>query len=265
MLSTSNLYFSYTNEQAALKDINIDLFPGKITGIIGANGSGKSTLFMNLLGILKPTSGYVCWDGQPIAYQKKDLLSLRQKVAMVFQEPDQQIFYTDIKKDIAFSLRNLKVNEQEIERRVNCALERVDAHHFVDCPVQYLSFGQKKRVAIAGALVLNSSCILMDEPTAGLDPQGREQIIQIIKETAENGKTIVISSHDIDLIYQICDEVYVLKNGTVVDKGLTQDVFLKSQLIQDAGLTQPWLVKLHLLKGYSLYRHEEDFFKITDL
>ena len=261
MLSTNGLYFSYTKEKTVLSNINITLPPKKTIGIIGANGSGKSTLLMNLLGVLKPTSGSVCWNGKPISYSKKDLIELRQKVAMVFQEPDQQIFYTDIKNDIAFSLRNLKIDEKEIAYRVAIALDKVDANSFVDSPVHYLSFGQKKRVAIASALVLNSNCIIMDEPTAGLDPQGREQIIKIIQETAQNEKTVVISSHDIDLIYQICDEVYVLKNGVILDKGVTEEIFLKTELIKEAGLTQPWLVKLHLQKGYPLYRYEESFFK----
>ena len=265
MLSTQNLCFGYTKEREALKDININLFSGKITGIIGANGSGKSTLFMNLLGILKPTSGCVCWNGVPIGYGKKDLLTLRQNVAMVFQDPDQQIFYTDVKNDVAFSLRNLGMAEDEITNRVNQALTMVNAVHFSDRPVHYLSFGQKKRVAIAGALVLDSPCILLDEPTAGLDPQGRKQMVQILEAMAKKGKTIVVSSHDIDLIYQICDEVYVLKNGALLDTGKTQDIFLKSQLMQDADLTQPWLIKLHLLKGYPLYQCEEMFFNSTDL
>ena len=264
MLSTQNLCFSYTKERATLKDININLSSGKITGIIGANGSGKSTLFMNLLGILKPTSGCVCWNEKPIGYDKKNLLILRQNVAMVFQDPDQQIFYTDVKNDVSFSLRNLGIDECEINNRVNQALTMVDALSFADRPVHYLSFGQKKRVAIAGALVLDSPCILLDEPTAGLDPQGREQMVQILETMAKKGKTVVVSSHDIDLIYQICDEVYVLQEGTLLDKGNTQDIFLKSQLIQDAGLTQPWLIKLHLLKGYPLYQSEEAFFKNTD-
>ncbi len=260
MLSTKNLCFQYEQGEGALHDITLDFSLGKVTGLIGANGSGKSTLFMNLLGILKPNSGEVCWNGEPIGYQKADLYQLRQNVAMVFQDPDQQIFYTDVKSDIAFSLRNLGVDEEEIAKRVDNALTLIDAHSFVNQPVQYLSFGQKKRVAIAGALVLNAPCILLDEPTAGLDPMGREHIIQILQRIVAEGRQVVISSHDIDLIYQVCDEVYVLKKGALLTHGQTQDVFLQTELIKSAGLVQPWLVKLHTKKGMPLYGNEEDFF-----
>lgn len=260
MLSTRNLSFQYEQGSGALHDINLELSSGKVTGLIGANGSGKSTLFMNLLGILKPKSGEVCWNGEPIGYQKEDLYKLRQNVAIVFQDPDQQIFYTDIKSDIGFSLRNLGFSEEEINSRVDEALTLVDAHAFSHQPIQYLSFGQKKRVAIAGALVLEAPCLLLDEPTAGLDPMGREHIIQILQKIMAKGRQVVISSHDIDLIYQVCDEVYVLEQGRILTSGSVEDVFLQTDLIKKAGLVQPWLVKLHTQKGFPLYRTEDAFF-----
>ena len=139
MLSTKELCFKYEQGEGALKNITLDLSAGKVSGLVGANGSGKSTLFMTLLGFLKPNSGFVCWNDEPISYNKEDLYQLRQNVAIVFQEPDQQIFYTDIKSDIAFSLRNLGVNETEITKRVANALTLVDANEFVDQPIQYLS------------------------------------------------------------------------------------------------------------------------------
>lgn len=260
MLSTKELCFKYEQGEGALNNISLNISSAKVTGLIGANGSGKSTLFMLLLGILKPNSGSVCWNGEPISYKKEALYQLRQNVAMVFQEPDQQIFYTDVRSDIAFSLRNLGIDEAEIERRVNSALTLVDAHEFVDQPIQYLSFGQKKRVAIAGALVLNASCILLDEPTAGLDPKGRQHIIDILQRLIAEGKQVVIASHDIDLIYQVCDEVYVLDQGQLLTHGSTSDVFLQTALIKRAGLVQPWLVRLHTEKGLPLYTSEQVFF-----
>ena len=141
------------------------------------------------------------------------------KVATVFQDPDQQIFYTDIDSDIAFSLRNLGVDEAEIARRVEDALTLVDAQHFRHQPIQCLSHGQKKRVAIAGALVLQAQYLLLDEPTAGLDPSGRTQMIEIIKRIVAQGNHVVISSHDIDLIYEVSDAVYVLRRGEVLTHG----------------------------------------------
>ncbi|WP_434778297.1 ATP-binding cassette domain-containing protein [Neisseria sp. Ec49-e6-T10] len=260
MLATKDLCFGYEEGEEVLTRINLDFSLGKVTGIVGANGSGKSTLFMNLLGLLKPTSGEVLWQHQGIHYDKAGLYQLRKNVAMVFQDPDQQIFYTDIKSDIAFSLRNLGVSETLIEERLNTVLTLVDAKSFCHKPIQYLSYGQKKRVAIAGALMLDAPCILLDEPTAGLDPKGREHIIQIINKIVAEGKHVVISSHDIDLIYQICDTVYVLDKGQIALSGQPEDVFLHTERIKEAQLTQPWLVKLHVQMGIPLYRTEEALF-----
>lgn len=142
-------------------------------------------------------------------------------------------------------------------------LETVGAKEFQDKPVQYLSYGQKKRVAIAGALVLDTDWLLLDEPTAGLDPIGKKIMMEIIERLANEGKKILISSHDIDLIYEICDYVYVLKNGEVLTDGETSQVFLEKNNIEEAGLVQPWLIKLHQQAGYSLFKKEAQFFAHT--
>ena len=186
--------------------------------------------------------------------------ALRQQVATVFQDPDQQIFYTDIDSDIAFALRNLGVDEAEIARRVDDALTLVDAQHFRPLPIQCLSHGQKKRIAIAGALVLKAKYLLLDEPTAGLDPSGRSQMIAIIKRIVAQGNHVVISSHDIDLIYEVSDAVYVLRQGEVLASGSPGEVFARRTLMEEAGLCQPWLVKLHTECGFPLCKTEEEFF-----
>lgn len=144
MLATSDLWFRYQDEPV-LKGLNLDFSLSPVTGLVGANGCGKSTLFMNLSGLLRPQKGAVLWQGKPLDYSKRGLLALRQQVATVFQDPEQQIFYTDIDSDIAFSLRNLGVPEVEITRRVDEALTLVDAQHFRHQPIQCLSHGQKKR------------------------------------------------------------------------------------------------------------------------
>ena len=201
------------------------------------------------------------WQGKPLDYSKRGLLALRQQVATVFQDPDQQIFYTDIDSDIAFSLRNIGVDEKEIARRVEDALTLVDAQHFRHQPIQCLSHGQKKRVAIAGALVLQAQYLLLDEPTAGLDPSGRTQMIEIIKRIVAQGNHVVISSHDIDLIYEVSDAVYVLRRGEVLTHGTPGEVFARTDLIEQAGLTQPWLVKLHTELGFPLCKTEAEFYR----
>jgi cobalt/nickel transport system ATP-binding protein len=231
-----------------------------VTAILGANGCGKSTLFMTLLGILKPQSGEVRWQGRPIGYGKKELRALRQRVSMVFQDPDQQIFYTDVESDIAFALRNLGMSEAVIASRIEQALALVDGTALKTMPVQYLSHGQKKRVAIAGALVLEADMLLLDEPTAGLDPAGRSQMMALIRRISESGRRVVVSSHDIDFIYEVCDYLYVLSKGHLLAEGTRREVFLQPDMLSRAGLVQPWLVRLHQELGYPLYESEQAFF-----
>ncbi|NCB56100.1 MAG: ATP-binding cassette domain-containing protein [Gammaproteobacteria bacterium] len=259
-LTTRQLSFHYQAGEPVLHDLSLDFTRGRVIGILGANGCGKSTLFMNLLGVLKPQQGQVLWNGEPLKYDKKSLRQLRQQISMVFQDPDQQIFYTDVMSDIAFSLRNLGMEEHIIQQRVNQALALVDAESFRHKPIQYLSHGQKKRVAIAGALVMDADYLLLDEPTAGLDPAGRQQMIHIIERIVAQGKRVVISSHDIDLIYQVCDYLYVLSQGRLRCEGSEREVFLQSPVLHEAGLVQPWLVKLHTELGMPLYKTEQQLF-----
>ncbi|WP_431222755.1 ATP-binding cassette domain-containing protein [Serratia sp. L9] len=261
MLTTRQLHFSYQDEPV-LQDLTLDFGRHAVTGLVGANGCGKSTLFMNLTGILRPQRGAVLWQGEPLGYDKRSLRALRQRVATVFQDPEQQIFYTDIDSDIAFSLHNLGMDKPLIAQRVDRALQLVDAQGFRHKPVQHLSHGQKKRVAIAGALVMEAEYLLLDEPTAGLDPAGRQQMIAIIERIVAEGKRVIISSHDIDLIYQICDYLYVLSDGRLISSGETAQVFMQQALLATAGLVQPWLVKMHSELGLPLCKTEEQLFML---
>ncbi|TQI80158.1 cobalt/nickel transport system ATP-binding protein [Serratia fonticola] len=261
MLTTRQLSFSYQDEPV-LQDLTLDFGQHAVTGILGANGCGKSTLFMHLTGILRPQQGEVQWQGEALRYDKRSLRALRQRVTTVFQDPEQQIFYTDIDSDIAFSLHNLGLDKQLIAQRVERALTLVDAQSFRHKPVQHLSHGQKKRVAIAGALVMEADFLLLDEPTAGLDPAGRLQMITIIERIVAEGKRVIISSHDIDLIYQVCDHLYVLSHGRLIDSGETAQVFMHQERLAAAGLVQPWLVKLHSKLGLPLCKTEEQLFAL---
>lgn len=264
MLMTDALTFFYPNETTpALDKINIDLAKGHVIGLVGANGSGKSTLFMALLGLLKPTQGAVIWNQQPLNYDKKSLLQLRQCVSMVFQDPNQQIFYTNVDDELAFALRNLSLPEADIARRRDKVLTQINGQTLRDKPIHYLSYGQKKRITIASALMLESQYLLLDEPTAGLDHEGRQHMIDIIKRIAASGTRIVISSHDMDLIYQISDYLYVLQNGKMLAEGEPQHVCLQTQLMEHAKLSQPWLVKLHLQLGVPLCQTEQQLFALT--
>lgn len=261
MLAAGQLGFSYQDEQV-LHDLTLDFSQHAVTGVLGANGCGKSTLFMNLTGILQPQHGSVLWQGEPLSYKKASLRELRQRVTTVFQDPEQQIFYTDIDSDIAFSLRNLGVEEAVIAARVDRALTLVDAQGFRHKSIQHLSHGQKKRVAIAGALVMEAEYLLLDEPTAGLDPAGRQHMITIIERIVAEGKRVILSSHDIDLVYKVCDYLYVLSHGRLMMAGETTEVFLQQDKLRAAGLIQPWLVKMHCELGLPLCKTEEQLFAL---
>lgn len=261
MLKTNNLYYKYSDNTVALKNINIDLDKGNIVALIGGNGAGKSTLFLNLMGILKPTNGEIYYKGTPVEYNKKFKHKYRQEVSLVFQDPDKQIFYSNVYDDVAFALRNIGLDEKTVKKRVEEALEKTGAYKFMDKPVHYLSGGQKKRVAIAGVIAMNSEVILLDEPTAGLDPEMTEGVVDIIENLANEGKKIVISSHDMDLIFKVCDYAYLLKDGEIICDGNVENVFVNEELIKSAGLTEPWLIKIHQRMGFPIFRKEENLFQ----
>ncbi|NLK44324.1 MAG: ATP-binding cassette domain-containing protein [Tissierellia bacterium] len=258
MLKVNNLYYKYEDGTEALNNINLDTSKGKVIGIIGANGSGKSTLFLNIMGILKPNKGSITYNDIPLKYNKAYLREYKKQVNMVFQNPDQQLFYSNIFDDIAFSLRNMGVSEDIIREKVVNALMQVDALDLVDKPIHFLSYGQKKRIAIAGVLVMESSILLLDEPTSGLDPYMTKQMKEIINKISSS-KTIIISSHDMDLIYDICDYIYILSKGSIIDEGEKQKVFSEDKLLNEASLTKPWLVRIHEKFNTILFKNEEEF------
>lgn len=264
MFRVNNLNYQYEKNSLALSNINMDFSKGNVVGIIGSNGSGKSTLFMNLMGILKPTSGEILFEDKSLKYDKKSLYNLRKEVGIVFQDPEKQIFYSRVYDDLAFSLRNIGVEEKIINEKINRALIAVNGIDFIDRPVHFLSYGQKKRVAIASVIAMENEVVLLDEPTAGLDPVSTRSIVDIIKNLNDNKIKIVISSHDMNLIYEICDYVYVLDKGRIIEEGATEDVFLNYEKILRAGLELPWLVKIYKNMKLPLFKNEESLYKYWD-
>lgn len=258
MINIRDLSYEYEDGTKALQDININMDKGKIIGIIGANGSGKSTLFLNIMGILKATKGFIEYDSRPIRYTKNYLREYRKNVNIVFQNPDQQIFYSNVYDDIAFSLRNIGIDEKTVEKKVYSALEQVGCLDLIDKPIHFLSYGQKKRIAIAGVLVMDSKVLLLDEPTSGLDPYMTKEIKEIVLSISKD-KNILISSHDMDLIYEICDYIYVLNKGTIICEGKPEEVFLNGELLEEAYLVKPWLVRIHENLHTPLFKSEEEF------
>lgn len=260
MLRTEHLTYRYEDNTIALKDVEINLDCGQIIALIGGNGAGKSTMFLNLMGILKPTEGTIFFNEKPLVYNKKYMYEYRQNVSLVFQDPDKQIFHSNVYDDVAFALRNIGMSEDEVRRKVDDALIKTEAYAFKDKAVHYLSYGQKKRVAIAGVIALNTQVILFDEPTAGLDPMMTKAIVEIITSLAKEGKKIIISSHDMDVIYKICDYGYILNHGQVIANGSIENLFAMDEVLEKANLSQPWLMKVHKKLELPLFRDEEKLF-----
>ncbi|AKP66221.1 energy-coupling factor ABC transporter ATP-binding protein [Companilactobacillus ginsenosidimutans] len=266
MIKLEHLNFGYDSKSLQLEDINIDFGKfGQAIGLVGPNGSGKSTLFKNIVGLEKPTSGNVFFDGKQLKYNNKSLRHLRTQIGMVFQNSDNQIFYPNVQEDVAFVLRNLKLDEQTIQERLDWVFKSLDIEDLRDRPVQYLSGGQKKRVAIAGILVMKPKWILMDEPTAGLDFDGKERMKDLIIQMLNDGEHLIISSHDMNFMYEVCDYFYVLSHGKVITEGKKEQVFEDDKAIQEAKLEVPYIVRLHRELGFPLYENQAQMYADTNL
>ena len=226
---------------AALTDVNIKIDAGEFIGLIGHTGSGKSTLIQHMNGLVKPTSGTVYFDGKDISDPEFDRKALRAKVGLVFQYPEHQLFETDCFKDVCFGPRNLGLSQKEVELRAYEALKQVgfDDDYFYQSPFD-LSGGQKRRVAIAGVLAMKPEILILDEPTAGLDPKGREDILGLIKKLHDEvGITIILVSHSMDDVADYVGRIIVMNKGKVVFDDVPKEVFRHRQELESIGLAAP--------------------------
>ncbi|WP_026655600.1 energy-coupling factor transporter ATPase [Butyrivibrio sp. AE3003] len=226
---------------AALTDVNIKIDAGEFIGLIGHTGSGKSTLIQHMNGLVKPTSGTVYFDGKDISDPEFDRKALRAKVGLVFQYPEHQLFETDCFKDVCFGPKNLGLSQKEVELRAYEALKQVgfDDDYFYQSPFD-LSGGQKRRVAIAGVLAMKPEILILDEPTAGLDPKGREDILNLVKKLHDEvGITIILVSHSMDDVADYVDRIIVMNKGRVAFDDVPKEVFRHRQELEAIGLAAP--------------------------
>jgi energy-coupling factor transport system ATP-binding protein len=234
-------------EYKALDDVSLEINNGEFIGLIGHTGSGKSTLVQHLNGLLKPTSGKIYIDDMDITQKGVNLKAIRQKVGLVFQYPEHQLFEETIYKDVAFGPTNLELSKEDIDKRVRMALSMVgiDYGESKDKSPFDLSGGQRRRVAIAGVLAMEPEVLILDEPTAGLDPNGRDSILQEIKLLHEKyGKTVILVSHSMEDIAKLVDRIIVMNKGKCVLSGSPREVFKQSDMLNEIGLGIPQITAL---------------------
>ena len=244
MLEVKNIKYSYNSDYQALKGVSLKVERGQMVALLGKNGAGKSTLFLHLNGIYRPDEGKVFIDGEELKYDKKSLLKFRQKVGIVFQNPDDQIFAPTVEEDVAFGPLNLGLSMEEVQKRVVESLARVGMSGFEKTAPHHLSGGQKKRVAIAGILAMKPEVMVLDEPTAGLDPQGVVDLSKLLDELNEEGITIIISTHEVDLVPNYADKVFVLVDGKLIGEGTPKEIFAQPEILEQANLKVPIVTDL---------------------
>ena len=250
ILQIKNLSHIYSRgtpfQHTALRNVNFDVAPGEFLGIIGHTGSGKSTLIQHLNGLLRPTRGKILLDGRDIWAEPKKIRDVRFRVGLVFQYPEYQLFEETVYKDIAFGPANMGKSGEELDRMVREAarIAGVLDDQLEKSPFE-LSGGQKRRVALAGVLAMEPDILVLDEPTAGLDPAGRENLLENIQYYHHNkGKTILLVSHSMDEIARNADRILVLKSARVLMDGMPPEVFARSEELIDAGLDVPQVTRI---------------------
>ena len=250
-LETKNLSFTYPDGTKALNNVNLQIKKGEKIAVMGANGAGKSTLFSHFNGLTEPTSGHVEIDGEKIIFERDELLKVRQKVGIVFQDPNDQLFAPTVKEDVAFGPMNLGLDYDEVKKRIAESLEMVGMSGFEDKTPHHLSGGQQKRVAIAGIVAMRPEIMILDEPTAGQDPEGVDKVLDILNNLNKEGMSIVISSHDIEMVNQFADKIFVLHHGEIIAQGDKHQIFSDKELLKKAHLKAPVTTEI-------LYRLKEN-------
>ena len=233
-LRFDDVHYRYPNGYEALCGVSFCITHGEKVALVGANGAGKSTLLLHTNGLLMPSQGEVVMGG--ITLTRRTLPLVRQSVGLVFQDSDNQLFMPTVEEDVAFGPANMRLEPEEIRRRVTEALDAVGALHLRGASPFRLSGGQKKRVAIATVLSMEPSVLVMDEPTSNLDPRARRQIIDLIRRF---GHTTLIATHDMEMVLDLCDRTIVMKQGRIVADGSTRHVFGDLALLEECGLEQP--------------------------
>ncbi|MCB2341143.1 energy-coupling factor ABC transporter ATP-binding protein [Clostridium estertheticum] len=266
ILNVENLYYVYGNGKAALDGVSVDIYEGEKIAVIGSNGSGKSTFFLNINGVFTPQQGKIIYRGNVV--NKKNLKDLRKNIGIVFQDADNQIIASTVRAEVGFGPMNLKLPKEEVIKRVEESLSYMNISDFKDRPPHYLSGGEKKRVTIAGIIAMKSEIIIYDEPTASLDPLNTMMLEEVLAKLSSEGKTMLISTHDVDFAYRWAQRVLVFCQGKIIADGTPLEIFLNTEILKQANLKQPTmlevyesLVEKHMLADTKAYPKSTQEFK----
>jgi cobalt/nickel transport system ATP-binding protein len=245
LLEFDQVGFRYPDAGVGLGDCSLVIKRGTRNALIGANGAGKTTLFQHANGLLRPQSGEIRYAGKAIEYSRAGLRALRSEVGLVFQNPDQQLFSASVQEDVSFGPLNLGLDMDIVRQRVTAALQSVGMAAFADRPVHNLSFGQKKRVCIAGVLAMEPQLLILDEPMAGLDQAMRQELLEVFEHLHEQGITLLLATHDMDFAYRWSDQIHLMAGGrctaTLEAEALTEHI----GALTAAGLPVPCVIDLH--------------------
>jgi cobalt/nickel transport system ATP-binding protein len=245
LLEFERVSYTYSGSQRpAIVDLSLSIPTGKRCALIGQNGCGKTTLFLLANGLYQPQQGKIRWQQQPMKYDRANLMKLRQQVGLVFQNPEQQIVATTVEEDISYGLYNLGLPTPIVAERVHRALLDFNLTELAQTPIHHLSLGQKKRVSIADVMVLQPELLLLDEPTAYLDPRHTRLLLNTLHQIHASGTTIVMATHDLDLVYRWADWLLVMDRGKLILSGTPAEIFSQTEILSGLELDLPIAVEL---------------------
>ncbi|RJX24738.1 MAG: ATP-binding cassette domain-containing protein [Dethiobacter sp.] len=244
IIQVEEVTFTYPDGTRALNEISLEIKAGEKIAVLGANGSGKTSLFLCFNGILKPQRGKIFYRGKPLLYDRRSLQVLRSKLGIVFQDPDIQLFSASVLQEIAFGPLNLGLSQEDVLARVETAMNVTGISDLMEKSTHLLSYGQKKRVSIADILAMEPEVVISDEPTAWLDQEHSEKIMNLFNEINNRGTTVIISTHDSDLAYSWANKVIILQEGKVLTKGDPAEVFGIENVLAKAGIKKPFLLEV---------------------
>jgi len=245
MLEFDHIHYAYPNCRESLSGVTFSIKKGAKVALVGPNGAGKTTLLLMCNGILEPSKGRVLFNGEPLRYDSRSLREIRKKIGLVFQNSDTQLFAPTVYQDVAFGPLNLGMIPDEIKATVTRSLAAVGLSGYEKRPPHQLSGGEKKRAAIAGTLAMEPEILVFDEPTSSLDPAGAADLMELLDELNSQGKTIIISTHDVELAYLWADQIILVNKGTVIHAGTPEDVFTDPALVTSSNLRMPAVLEVY--------------------